>query len=249
MTVPSNPTNWTPPDGLGYSSARPVQLAAGGWVLAVLGVLFLIGGPLLAWFVSGQIQREKERNRLLAEQGVETTATIVRVWRESNKEGDHMVSYRFSADGSEITGRSKMYRNVWADLHAGDPLPIRYVPARPDVNHPAQPTPGPAPDWVPWMVGGFFMWPPFLFWWMVRRQAALLEEGRPTPATVTQIRRAKQVIAYYEFKLLDGSVVKGRSQVNRRSIPQIGQQATVLYLPDNPRRNGLYPLELVKLQK
>jgi hypothetical protein len=249
MTRQPNPIDWTPPDGLGYSSARPVQLAAGGWVLVVLGALFLIGGPLLAWFLSGQIERDKERNRLLAEQGVETTATIVRVWRESDKEGTHMVSYRFSADGSEITGRSKMYRNVWSNLHTGDSLPIRYLPLRPEVNHPAQATPGPAPDWVPWLVSGFFVWPPFLFWWMIRRQTGLLAEGRPAPATVTQIRRAKQVIAYYEFRLLDGAVVKGRSQVSRRNIPQPGQQATVLYLPDNPKRNALYPLELVKLQK
>jgi hypothetical protein len=43
--------------------------------------------------------------------------------------------------------------------------------------------------------------------------------------------------------------MKGRSQIGRRSAVQPGAQACVLYLPDNPRRNALYPLELVKLQK
>jgi hypothetical protein len=249
MSFESDPANWTPPEGLGYSSARPVELATGGKVLVGLGILFLILGPTIALVVENKIRSERQRDRRLADQGADATATLIRVWRESDKERTHMVSYSFTADGREFTGQSKLYREAWSNLHPGDPLPIRYLPLHPDVNHPAQRTPGPPPDWFPWFMGGIFIWPPFLFWAMISRQSRLLAEGRPAPATITQIRRAKQLIASYEFKLLSGGVMKGRSQVGRRTSLTPGAQACVLYLPDNPRRNALYPLELVRLQK
>lgn len=249
MSFQPNPTNWTPPDGLGFSSLRPVQLAAGGKALVGLSIVFLLLGPGLALFINNQIQRDKERDHLLAEQGATATATVVRVWRDSDKEGTHMVSYRFTAGDREITGKSKLYRAAWNNLRAGDPLAIRYLPLRPQVNHPAQRTPGPPPDWFPWLMVLMFIWPPFLFWAMIRRQSQLLAEGRPAPATVTQIRRAKEYIAYYEFPLLSGQIMKGRSQVNRRRAPQPGDQTCILYMPDNPKRSALYPLQLVKLQK
>jgi hypothetical protein len=249
MSFESNPANWTPPDGLGYSSARAVQLAAGGKVLVGLSVFFLILGPVLATVISNQIRHERDRDRQIADQGADATATVLRVWRSSDKEAAHMVSYTFDVDGREVRGKSKLYREAWSGLHAGDPLPIRYLPLNPEVNRPAQRTPGPPADWFPWVMALMFIWPPFLFWAMIRRQSQLLAEGRPAPATITQIRRAKQLIAYYEFKLLSGEVLKGRSQVRRRTPIEPGAQACVLYLPDNPRRNSLYPLELVKLQK
>jgi len=249
MTFQPNPIDWTPPDGLGYSTARPVQLAGIGRLLVGIAVLFLLGGPALGWYVSNQIQLDKERERLFSEDGVDATATIVRVWRESNKEGTHMVSYRFLVDGREIIGNSKMYRNVWAGLHIGDAMPIRYLPSQPEVNRPAQRRPGPPSDWAPWAIPLLFIWLPFFFWFMIRRQARLLAEGRPALATITKIRRAKHTIVYYEFPLLDGQVIKGRSPVNRRNMPQPGEEACVLYMPENPRRNALYPFELVKLQR
>jgi hypothetical protein len=218
-------------------------------VLAVMGVVFLLGGPAFGIFINHEIQREKQRDRILSDQGADTTATIVRVWREGGKNDTHMVSYSFTVDGREITGKASMRRITWIDLHEGDPLAIRYVPTSPDINHPASGASGSAPDWLPWMMVGVFVWPPFLFWALIRRESRLLSEGRPAPATVTQIRRAKKLIAYYEFTLLSGQVMKGRSQIGRRSRIEVGSPATVLYLPDNPRRNALYPLPLVKLQK
>jgi hypothetical protein len=249
VSFESNPANWTPPDGLGYSSSRAVQLATGGKALVGLSVFFLILGPVLATVLGNQIRHERERDRQLADQGADAAATVVRAWRASDKEAAHMVSYRFTVDGREVTGQSKLYRDGWSAIHAGDALPIRYLPLHPEVNRPAQRRPGPPPDWFPWVMALMFIWPPFLFWALIRRQSQLLAEGRPAPATITQIRRAKQLIANYEFKLLSGEVMKGRSQIRRGTPAESGAQACVLYLPDNPRRNALYPLELVKLQK
>src|SRR5437660_793637 len=83
----------------------------------------------LGLVLNRSIQREHQRDRTLGGEGVDANATITRVWRDSDKEGTHMVSYRFLADGREITGRSKMYRDDWSTLSSGDPLPIRYLPS------------------------------------------------------------------------------------------------------------------------
>ena len=62
---------------------------------------------------------------------------------------------------------------------------------------------------------------------------------------MTGIRKSKSIVLLYEFQLLDGTNVKGRSDV--RKVPAEGTALCVLYLPDNPRRNALYPLSLVRL--
>jgi Protein of unknown function (DUF3592) len=248
MTFQPNQSPWQPPDGLGRSSQRPVRLAAGGIALAVLGILFAIGGPVLGAFLATKSRNEAARNASLHEEGVETSAVVTRVWRDGGKENRRMVAYRFSAGDRELIGHSSPPRDIWDTLHEGDPLPIRYVPGKPEINHPTGWETPPMPTWLPWLMAGMFIWPGIMFWSMIRRQSWLLAEGRPTPGTVTAIRRGKQVAAVYEFKLLSGEVHKGRAMVNR-PIPTVGDRVCVLYDPDNPRRNALYPLQLVKLDK
>jgi hypothetical protein len=215
----------------------------------VAGVILLLIAPAIALLLSSEIKRDKERDRLLNEEGVQTTATVERVWRESNKEGSHMVAYRFTVDGNHFSSTSKLHRSAWVRLNPGDPLPIRYARQQPSINYPVSGAPGPAPGWLPWAMAPLFIWPSIFFWFLIRRQSQLLAEGRPAPGTVTKIRRAKQLAVHYEFPILSGETIKGRCQVNRRSTLQTGAPVCVLYMPDNPRRNGIYPLELVKLDK
>jgi hypothetical protein len=66
---------------------------------------------------------------------------------------------------------------------------------------------------------------------------------------VTGVKRAdKAVFVLYEFQLLSGTVMKGRSNGGRRT-PGVGSPVCVLYDRDNPRRNAVYPLCLVKLMR
>ena len=249
MTPQSNPTKWQPPDGLGYSSLRPVRLTTQGIAVTVAGMMFLLGGPVLSYVVASQIQREQRREDLLTRQGVETTAVITRVWRTGGEDDRHMVSYRFTADQREWTGEVSAPRRIWTGLHGGASLPILYVPGQPRVNHPAQWPSSHAPNWLPWLLLGIFSGPAFLIWGFIRRQERLLSEGRPAPGVITRLKRTdKQAVAYYDFTLLSGQVMKGKSSAGRRA-PGVGSQVCVLYSPDNPRRNAIYPLQLVKLER
>jgi hypothetical protein len=249
MTQQSSPKNWQPPDGLGYSSLRPVRLTTQGIAMAVIGVVFLLAGPVLSYVITAQIKRGEQRDDLLSREGVETTAVITRVWRSGGRDNRHMVSYRFTAGDRPWDARVSVPRPIWTGLRSGDALSIRYVPGQPNVSHPTQWPSSRAPNWLPWLLVGVFSWPGFLFWGIVRRQQRLLLEGRPAPGVITRfLRTDKQVVAYYEFTLLSGQVMKGKSGVGRHT-PGVGSQICVLYNPENPRRNAIYPLQMVKLER
>lgn len=137
MTQQSNPTNWRPPDGLGYSSLRPVRLTAQGIAMLVAGAIFLLSGPVLSYVIANQIRHVQQRDALLARQGVETTAEIIRLWRTGGEDDRHMVSYRFTAADRQWTNQVSVPRRIWSGLRTGAPLPIRYlhVPARREPPH------------------------------------------------------------------------------------------------------------------
>lgn len=189
-----------------------------------------------------------ERDRLLQEQGVAAAGTVNKVWEQSGKTPTPMVSYRFAAPSGEFTGQSVMRSEAWRGIQPGDPLVIRYLPSQPEVNRPAQGVPNPPPAWLAWMPLLMFVWPPILFWFMIRAQWRLLAEGVPVRAVVTRIGRSKKINAYFEFKIPAGSAVTGKSSVSSRNVPDVGAEVCVLYNPDNPRKNSLYPMEMVRLR-
>jgi len=246
MSFEPGPVNWTPPDGLGYSSMRPVRLSAGGITMIVLAVLFIAIGIGIGITMTKQSHTKAENAERLANEGVETTATITRVWRTGGKSDRRMVGYQFIAGGNEIHSTASPPRDIWVTLHAGDSLPVRYVPSEPEINHPTAWAGSPTPPWLPWMMLVLFVWPAGLFAWLIRRDWRLLEEGRPAPGVITKIRHAKQTILYYEFRLPSGEVKQGRCGGGRRGTG-IGDAVCVLYDPENPRRNAVYPLQMVKL--
>jgi hypothetical protein len=249
MTTQSDPTNWRPPDGLGYSTLRPVRLSTQGIAMAVIGAVFLIGGPLLSYVIANQIKRDERNGELLARQGIETTAAITRLWRTGGKDDRHMVAYLFTAEDREWTGQVSAPRHIWVGLRTGTDLPIRFVPGQPSVNHPTGWPLSHSPSWLPWILLVAISWPALLFWFLIRRQERLLSEGRAAPGVITRLKRGdKQVVACYDFTLPSGEVMKGKSGTGRRP-PDVGSRVCVLYNPENPRQNAIYPLQFVKLEQ
>src|SRR5437868_4613579 len=159
MSFQQNPIDWQPPAGLGYSSLRPVRLTGSGIAMAVLGVVFMIGAPVLGLFMANVSKGQAQRQILLREQGVNTTAIVTRVWREAGKDDRHMVGYRFTAGDSELESRASAPRRIWTGLHSGDPLAVRYMPGRPEINHPAEWEEQRMPGWLPWFIAPMLMWP------------------------------------------------------------------------------------------
>jgi hypothetical protein len=249
MAFHESPDNWQPPDGLGYSSLRPVCLTRQGYALAAVGVILGVGALTLSVFLINKSKAQAAARDQLRSQGTETVATVTRLWRTGDKEETRMVAYRFTAGGREIDGKSSAPSAIWRGLTTDAPLAVRFVPGRPEINHPAGWESSVLPIWLPFFAGGCLLFAPVTFAVMIRKQTRLLSEGRPAPGVVTGIKRSdKAVFVLYEFKLLSGAVMKGRSNGGRRS-PGVGSPVCVLYDPDNPRRNAIYPLGLVKLMR
>ena len=240
--------NWTPPDGLGYSSLRPVSLTGGGIALLVVAAMMSMGAVAAGIGLGTTAKRQAKDHRLLQEQGVNTEAQITRVWRSGDKNQQHLVSYRFTVQEREYVARKGVPPRIWQTLKAGSSLPVRFLPSDPKVNHPSEWSDTPMPSWLPYLLSGALVATAFGCTIPLRIQMRLLTEGRPAPGTVTGHRRTKDgTILRYEFVLLNGATAKGRGQSRRP--PAIGAPICVLYDPENPRRNAPYPLTLVKLTK
>jgi len=241
--------NWNPPDGLGYSSLRPVRLARGGIAIAVIATVIATGGMILGAFLATQSRRQATERDLLRDQGVVTDAIVLRVWRDGGKDNAHRVRYRFEVQGREFMASHTAPVAIWRTLEAGSNLPVRYVPSNPAINHPAAWNPSVVPWFLALLVPVMFLGLAWLMTFLIRRQWRLLSEGRPAPGLVTGYRKSdKQVSVLYEFQMLNGVTRKGRgAAANRRALPPIGSVVCVLYDPENPRRNGLYPFPFVRL--
>jgi hypothetical protein len=241
--------SWTAPDGLGYSGLRPVQLSGAGIALAALAAIFVVGGLVLGNFLWNKSRRQTAEREQLDRDGVRAEATIVRLWRSGDKENTPRMTYRFEIGGQVVTGSTGVPEKTWSAMHTGDSIPVRYLPLNPAINHPEAWTGSSTPVFVAVLVPGMFVGLAVLFGAMILRQMRLLSEGRPARGVVVKTRRSdKNVVVTYEFPVMSGAVRKGRSSTSRRNTPAVGSVVCVMYDPDNPRRNGIYPFSLVKLE-
>jgi len=239
--------SWQPPNELRSLGPRDVRLNGRGIVIVCLTIVFLIAGPLLQSFIARELQRQSTRVQLLAENGTAVTASVVRLWHGSDKSHTPMVSYRFDTGREVVLGQSALVSSAWDSLHPGDSFAVRYLSTSPRINAPAEGTPAPAPVWISWMPLIGFLVAPAIFAVMIRKQWRLLANGAPAAGTVTKVQRRKQLYVSYDFKLPSGEVFNGRSGASWKNPPQPGDRICILYDPDNPRRNNVYPPELVRL--
>ena len=240
--------DWHPPDGLGYSSLRPVRIRGKGWVLAALSGLLALGGLALGPLLWNRYQDESARKVRLDAEGVAAEATVVRLWRSGSRDHEPNVRYRFEA-GQEQSGSAEVPLEIWRAMKVGDRLAVRYVPSAPAINHPAawqmRVTPWFLAIFVPVMFvsGAIFMVA------LLRRQIRLLEEGQAAAGMVLSTRRSdKGTVVRYEFRTSRGEVLRGRGVMPRKSAPAEGGVVCVLYDPERPRVNSPYPLPWVKLE-
>jgi len=240
----SNP-NWKPPDRLGYSSLRPVRLTGQGTALAVIAGIMMIGAFVLGVFLVRTVRREAQAQRLLDQQGVNAGAVITRLWRTGDKSREARVTYRFEYQGSIYTESVQVPISRWRELKVGAPLAIRFVPSRPTISHPLDwPWRG-LPPWFPYPITAFVAGLGAFLAVRLARQMRLLAEGRPAPGRMTGVRKVKTLVVLYEFELLNGTTLKGRAPMSK--APDSTQPLCILYDPENPRRNAVYPLPLVRL--
>jgi hypothetical protein len=213
-------------------------------IACVAGILF--AGALAAGiFFARTVRREQQEQRLLDQQGITVDAVIARVWRNNDKSREPRVTYRFNYRNVILSHTVGVPLNQWRQLKEGAPLAVRFVPSRPEVSHPVDWPRRGLPAWFPFLFSALLAGGGAIIAAQVARQMRLLAEGRPTPGRMTSFRRTKQLVIRYEFQLPDGTTLKGRADMCK--MPESGKPLCVLYDPENPRRNSLYPLPLVRL--
>jgi hypothetical protein len=240
----SSNEDWRPPAGLGYSSLRPVRLNGQGKLLAGVVAFLVIGGFVLGIFLARTQRREVRQQLLLEQQGISGDAVVTRVWRTADKEAEPRVAYRFTFEGAVYHTSVRAPLDRWRRIKAGDHLPIRFVPSQPSISHPVDWSFKGMPKFFPYIATALLAGIGAFLAIYLARQMRLLAEGRAAPGRITAIRRAKGVVAHYEFEL-NGVTYKGRSRV--RKPPSTSEPVTILYDPENPKRHALYPLDTVKL--
>jgi hypothetical protein len=238
--------NWVQPPELGGSPPRPVRLTGTGIFLLVAAVLVLAAGIALGYTIRNRSIEQSQTRQILQEQGTETDATVTRLWRSGGKSKTPRVAYQFPADGKVIRGDASISRKLWESLSEGSRVRVRYLPANPMLNRPAESPLRPAPIWLSWAVPVVAGVISLLMGYSLRRQRRLLEDGRVAVGAVTKVSVFKgSKIIQYEFVLPGGSRQSGKGGA-KPGADEVGSEVTVIYDPDNPKHNGAYPFELVR---
>jgi uncharacterized protein DUF3592 len=244
-------TRWSAPPELQCSAPRPVRLSAVGAVVAVTGVILLLAAIAAGVLLSIESNRQTRNYQLLAEQGRETDATISRLWRTGEKGKNTRVEYWFDFAGRTYRKAAKVPLRVWRELELNGTLPVRFLPTDPEVNHPSGVSERPLLIFVPILSSISLAALSVICWIVLRRQIDLLAEGRPAPGVVTKISKANHghestTVVHFDFRKLSGGIQTGKTS-SAGSKKKIGDPLCVLYDPNNPRRNAIYPLSLVRV--
>ena len=241
----SFPEHWTAPRELMRALPRETHLSGRGIFSAILGAIFFLGSLVLGIFLHNDGIREGQEAAALRADGKEATAEIYRLWHQG-KGSTPMVAYRFSANGSRISGESSVPSKSWPGIQKIGFLTVRYLPSNPIVNHPTLWDPPTQPAWFPFVIPSVWAIGSIVMLVVVGRQRKVAAEGVPTVGVVTRSFRVKGGwVARYQFRTPDGAVLKGRDRITGRTDP--GAAVCVLYLPDNPKRNYLYPMTLYRV--
>lgn len=229
----------SPSELLGPLPRRVQMNSANASAMVVVAVLFLgVGGVMVGSACQGILTQTRQRTALRQE----GRNTVGKVTATHAGHGSPTVTYAFEANGLNYSGKAEL-TNYHLIFHESDQIAIRYLPTDPTVNHPA--------DWE-WsglvimdLIPKVFM----LFLTSVGvvalvalfRDRKLARRGRPAKGVVTDCSAGKSDFRVeYEFRTEDGVPVTGHS-----SSPDeygAGARVCILYLPQKPQRNSMYPL-------
>lgn len=232
---------------------RKLRATGSGIYFALASLTFLaiaVAGAL--WGAMNAMQKTQYRAALRRDSSV-TSGEITRMRKGKNFD---VVYYTFTVNEASFIGKAEVPWQLRGSLRGSNQLPIRYLPANPDVNHPAAwewsllywlPLSTDVihmPDFSPelqWFFAPLIFGPVgIVFLMALQSERRLLTEGAPAVGSVTKCSRGARgsYSLEYEFRTDDGSVTKGRSAGDRK---EIGAGLCVLYLPQDPQRNRLYP--------
>lgn len=207
----------------------------GFWTVTATAIISAFAIAATLWLGKNALQNIQKWQALRRD----GSDTVGHVTRTANRK--HLtVYYSFTVNGTSLTGKADAPKRLEQSLQDSSPLSIRYLPANPAVNHPADWEYGPS-DSV-WFILPFpIALSGILFLISLRMERTLVADGVPAAAVITRSDYHSRggYTATYEFRTEDGRVMQKRVGVPNRL--EIGSKIWVLYLRRNPRRSQPYP--------
>jgi hypothetical protein len=235
---------------------RPVRLKGTGFLYCAMALAsFLFGVGMTARLCIPELHRQAANDplaRRLAAEGRETEATVTGLWSGM---GLNRVFYDYTVDGRSYKRNANIASEHWQSLQVGSFLTILYLPSDPTQSSPEADPPNSRNNWpmiLPTLslVLGFPLLFAVLYSSFVWPQFRLLARGKPALGVVTRCKEGSQrrmsgYFLYYDFPLPYGGMCQGKDFSGQSAAE--GSSVTVLYEPNKPLRNALYPMETVRL--
>lgn len=203
-------------------------------VLALLFIATVIGVSLYGNHVARQVWQRSA----LRTQGIEAQAEITSLKRAGR--GPDVATYTFIVNGQNILGLAEVPPELMHSLRETNSLAVRYLPSNPTINHPARWEWSLSSEWflMVMLTGLLLVCSVTISKAYANRK--LLVWGTPAAGSVTGCSSTKgSYTIHYEFRTGAGGLLRGSGQsLGRR---EAGERIWILYLPQNPRRNGPYP--------
>ena len=256
MFADNTKESWRCPQELDRPLPRSVRLTGIGIYYCVMALASIISGVGLTAYIWVPQLRQQAANdsltlRLMGE-GRETEATVTRLWSGM---GLHNVCYNYTVDSLSYKKCAQISSEHWQPLEVGSSLTLRYLPSDPATAYPDSDPPNSQHNWllflpVTCMALGFMSLYAVTFSSCVWPQFRLLARGKPVRGVVTGCKegshhRMSGYFLYYDFPLSDGGLCHGKDFSRQPAAEE--SNVTVLYDPNKPRRNALYPMESVRL--
>jgi len=244
-SVPDEP-NELPVELMGLRRRR-VRMTGAGLANVLAGTLFFFLGSTFGVTIAKSVMHDAAIQNELRSNGSESTGQVTS--KRTGKLSSTYASYTFAVDGAIYSGEAKTPVDIWNRLHEADSLPIRYLPANPSVNYPAAWEDSTFSELWSIVLGAGLAFCGLL---MVRKfplQHRLAIEGVAACACISE-REWKgpskgQISVDYTFRNANDEVEIGSC---RRDFPlKAGSKICVLYLPTDPSRSSIYPLEFFRI--
>lgn len=212
--------------------------------MVVVVVLCLGVGGIMFGSTCHDILAQIRQRTALRQEGRDT---VGKVTATHAGHGPPTVTYAFEANGLNYSGKAEL-TNDRPIFHESDQIAVRYLPMDPTVNHPA--------DWewsgleimdlIPEVFVLFLTSVGVVALVALFRDRKLARRGRPAKGVVVDCSPSKSDFRVeYEFRTQDGLAVTGHS-----SSPDeygTGARVWILYCPQKPQRNSMYPLRYFEI--
>jgi len=245
--------NWQPPPELTRATPRPVGLTGQGIASSCVAVLLIAGSVLLGAWLHVRAGREHALAQSMAAEGVVTGGQVTTIGPARGKGSFHQVDYRYRVAGQIYHSSTMVGGRAAQNLESESSVLIRYLRTDPARSWIVGYEPQITPYWAAPLAGLGMLVASSLLFIQVKRHRFLLEEGRVARGHVTGVRwvssgHGGRYTVKYQFQL-GGGTYEGSFQGSKKTDGATGTPVTILYDPDNPRRNARYPTPLVRIEE